>query len=85
MTCLKHNCCEPGFSTNAGATAGGGTFYSNAEQSYTASCPEGYSGDPVTVTVAAGSFTATTQAEADALALNQATLEAQQSLVCTVV
>lgn len=56
--------------------------FSNSEQSFTASCPEGETGDDVTVTIPAGTYTADTQAGADALALAAATEQATAGLVC---
>jgi len=53
------------------------TVYSNTEQSYTNTCPDGTTGDPITVTVPAGTFTSTisqefVDAEALASAISQA-------------
>jgi hypothetical protein len=65
--------------TNIG---GGATFY-NDVQSYTAVCPAGQSGQPVTSTVAAHQVASTLSvADANARALSQATADAQQKLVC---
>lgn len=44
-------------------------LYPNTEQVCTETCPDGTVGDPITVTIAAGEYTAETQEEADALAL----------------
>lgn len=54
----------------------------NTEQSFTAECGDGFSGEPVAVTIPAGVYLAATQAEADALALAAATEQAQAALVC---
>lgn len=59
-----------------------GVFF-NSAQSYTAHCPVGYIGTPVTASVPAQSyFSSVSQADADAQALAAATAEAQQELVC---
>ena len=59
--------------------------YGNAEQSYTASCPEGSTGDDVTATVPANTYQSTvSQADADSQALTAATNEANTALVCSV-
>jgi hypothetical protein len=55
----------------------------NDEQQYTASCGQFEIGDPVTVTVPAATFFADSKAEANALALAQATEEATADLVCS--
>lgn len=57
--------------------------YGNAEQSYTASCPQGTTGTPVTVTVPADSYGSTvSQSDANAQALAAATAEAAAQLQC---
>lgn len=57
--------------------------FSNIEQNYTATCPEGLCGEPVSVTVPSGAYTSTvSQADADAQALAAAQAEAQSQLVC---
>jgi len=57
--------------------------YCNTEQSYTADCPEGYTGASQTVTIAAGEYCAATQGEADNLALAAAIEQAMAALDCT--
>jgi hypothetical protein len=68
-------------------------IYGNEEQSYTATCPGTLGdgvvipagaaiGNPVTITVSAGTYTATTQAESNALALADATSQANAALEC---
>lgn len=58
--------------------------YFNTEQTYTATCPEGTSGSSVTKTIPAGAYSSVhSQSDADQLALNQATFEATDELVCT--
>jgi hypothetical protein len=59
------------------------TEFGNTEQTFNAECPEGNTGDPVAVTIPAGSYSAATQEEADALALAAATEQAQAALECT--
>lgn len=59
------------------------TLFFNTEQVVTATCPSGMTGAPVTVTIAANTYAAATQAEANALALAAATSEANEGLVCT--
>jgi hypothetical protein len=57
--------------------------FSNTAQSYTAQCPEGYSGYPVTVTIPAGTIKSTiSQADANAIALSAAQQQAEASLQC---
>jgi alpha-tubulin suppressor-like RCC1 family protein len=51
-------------------------LYPNAEQQCTESCPDGAIGDPITVTIPAGEFTAATLEEANALALAEACAQA---------
>jgi hypothetical protein len=59
------------------------TIYRNTIQRYTAACPDGYIGDSVTVTVAAGTFTSTvSQSAANAAALASATSQAIARLDC---
>lgn len=58
--------------------------YFNVQQSYTASCPSGTFGAPVTVTKNAGTFSSTTSvAAANALALAAAQAEAEAGLSCS--
>lgn len=54
----------------------------NSEQEHTAECGNGETGEPVTKTVAALTYYAESKAAADALALEQATTEAEAELVC---
>lgn len=54
----------------------------NDEVSYTATCPFGYSGTPVTVTIAAGTFQSPIPGRADRLALLSAQAQADALLVC---
>jgi len=57
-------------------------IWTNAQQSFTATCTEG-SGTK-TVTVSAGTYSSTESlAAANALALDEATQQAQEQLVCT--
>lgn len=61
---------------------GSGSFY-NEEQSYTANCPAGQSGQSVTSTVSAGQMSSSLSvADANARALAQATADAQSKLSC---
>lgn len=61
-----------------------GTIFLNTLQSYTANCPTGYQGTPVTVSSAAGSFVSSvSQADANGKALSAATMAAQSQLQCT--
>ncbi len=56
----------------------------NAAQEYTASCPEGSSGSDVTTSRNAHTFSSTlSQVDADAKAINDAKVEAEDGLVCT--
>ena len=57
--------------------------FTSTEQTFTAECTEGNTGDPVAVTIPAGTYSAATQEEADALALAAATEQAQAALECT--
>lgn len=55
----------------------------NAEQSYTAECPEGFTGDPVTVTIAEHTYSSElSQALADEAALAAARKQAEMDLTC---
>lgn len=84
-TCIDITCCEEDFWTYTVTGPGTGNVLApNASQSYTATCPQGLSGDPVTVTVEAGSFDSPlSQSEANAIALACATIEAEAQIVCT--
>jgi hypothetical protein len=56
----------------------------NAAQTYTADCPTGSFGSPVTITVSAHTFSSTlSQSDADAQALTSATNQANLALVCS--
>jgi hypothetical protein len=60
------------------------TVYVNTQQSFTASCPSGFTGTPVTVTKTAGTYSSTISvADANTKALAAATAEAQAALTCT--
>lgn len=57
--------------------------YWNTEQEYTATCPPGFAGEPVTATVPAGTYSSTvSQAAADEIALDAAREQAEAALVC---
>lgn len=58
------------------------TFW-NSEQEYTASCISPATGSDVTITVAAHTHSATTQALADSLALTDAINQANEALTCS--
>ena len=63
---------------------GAATGYANTDQTYTASCPYGTTGAPVTVTVAAGSlFSPTSTSDANSIALQLATAQATAGLACS--
>lgn len=58
------------------------TFW-NAEQSYTANCPTGQIGAPVTITTAVHTVSSTiSQEDADAKALNNAKTQAEAGIIC---
>lgn len=58
------------------------TFY-NSAQTFTANCPDGQSGTPVTKAVAAHTFSSTlSQSDADTQAINSAMSQANAALVC---
>jgi hypothetical protein len=57
-------------------------YFFNVSTSYTVSCPAGYTGMPVTITIPANRYAAGTQAAANALALEDATSQANAALVC---
>jgi hypothetical protein len=58
------------------------TFW-NAKQTYTATCPEGQSGPPVTFEIGAHLVSSTiSQADADAKALNSAKTQAEAQIIC---
>jgi hypothetical protein len=57
--------------------------YTNEAQTYTAECPDGETGDPVSVTIPAGSVRSTISiASANAIALQAAQQQAEASLQC---
>lgn len=69
----------------AAATAALQCVFTNTQQVYTASCPVGSTGTPITITVPAGAFTSTLSlADANALALASATNQANQQLTCSI-
>jgi hypothetical protein len=76
------SCCDTSlWSYSSGCMAP--AVFANTEQTFTAECPEGEIGEPVTVTIPAGAFSSeTSQAAADALALAAATSQAQAALEC---
>jgi uncharacterized protein DUF5977 len=58
-------------------------IFQNTEQTFTAECPPGFTGTPVTKTVPAGTYFSTeSQEDADAKALHAAMLQAEAELVC---
>lgn len=72
---------EPSFAsgTNPQVTL----YYNNQEVSATATCPSGYTGNPVTVTIKAGTVSSDVSvAEANRLALEQAQAEANSRRIC---
>jgi hypothetical protein len=70
--------CEP---SHARAVA---TLYYNDEQSYTASCPNGTTGDSVSITIAAGTIgSSVSVADANQKAVTQARAQAEAQLECT--
>jgi hypothetical protein len=76
---------EPSICQTIALEAVNTTFY-NAAQSFTAYCPDGYEGEPVTVTKDAGSYSsAVSKADADAQALAAAEDEATDALSCSVI
>ena len=71
-----------GIGITTGTTASTGTYYS-AAQSYTAQCPSGQNGQPVTMPIPAGAYSSTlSQADADAQAMAAAQSQAQAQLSC---
>lgn len=64
-------------------TTGGGSLFYNERQSYTASCPNGQTGDSVTVIKEAGTYhSALSVADANAQAISAAQQEANSRLAC---
>lgn len=60
------------------------TLFYNTDQNATATCPTGYTGDPVSVTIPAGTVASNVSvADANQKALAQAEAQAQAQLVCT--
>jgi hypothetical protein len=77
---------SPGVDTSLQVVPGcpGTTTFGNTEQSFTAECGAGFTGDPVTVTISAGTYTSeVSQEDADAQALAAATSQATAALSCT--
>lgn len=71
-----------GMSPTSGSGGTGQIFY-NERQVYTASCPDGQEGDPITVVKEAGTFqSALSVADANAQAMASAQSEANSRLVC---
>lgn len=67
-----------------GSSFGTGTLYFNDEQSATATCQDGQTGDPVSVTIPAGTVGSNVSvADANRKAKEQAETQAQAQLVCT--
>jgi hypothetical protein len=74
--------CEPSHARQATVTS---LFY-NEDQSATASCDGGFTGNPVTVTIPAGTVgSALSKADADQRAKDQAQTQANAQLVCTAI
>jgi hypothetical protein len=59
--------------------------YCSEEVTYTAECPEGYIGEPVTVTIPAGEYCSPIPGRATAIALQRAAFLARQQLSCQLV
>jgi len=67
----------------SGTTSDSSVYY-NTVQSYTANCPSGQTGSPVTATIAAGTYSSSlSQADANAQALSAAQSQANSQLSCT--
>lgn len=79
--CKTLDCCLPSPFTYAVAPAP--PQFGNVEQTYAASCPEGFEGISQTRTVSAGTYFADTQVGADALALAAAQSLAEAALDCS--
>lgn len=74
--------CEPSFAR--ASSVGLATLYYNDEKSFTATCPDGETGDPVTVTIGAGTVGSNISvSDANAKASAQAQSQAEAQLVCT--
>lgn len=71
--------------TGIGVINGGSSAtFTNTAQSYTASCPTGQNGNPVTINIAAGTVTSSLSvADANAQALSQAQAQAMAALQCS--
>jgi len=68
------------------SSVGISTLYYNDEQSYTASCDDGFTGDPVTVTIPSGTVGSNySVSDANEKAKQQAKVQAEAQLVCTAV
>lgn len=83
-SCQYAGCTNPAalnYNPNA-AVDDGSCLFGNDPQSYTASCPEGTTGDPVTVTISANTYTASSKAAANAAALAAAQSQAEGALSC---
>jgi len=58
-------------------------YFTNTQQTYTAACPDGFAGDPVTVVIPQGVFTSeVSAADANAQAFAVAKEQAESGLVC---
>ena len=75
--------CETSVARGMGVAGSALSLYYNDAQQYTASCPQGQEGDPVTVTIPAGTVgSAVSKGDANALAYAQAQSQALAQLVC---
>jgi len=75
--------CEPSFAR--ASTVGLGTLYFNDEQSFSATCPEGQTGGPVTITIPAGTVGSNVSvSDANVKAQAQAQSQAEAQLVCVI-
>ncbi|HUD74004.1 MAG TPA: DUF5977 domain-containing protein [Terracidiphilus sp.] len=76
--------CEP--SHARASTIGLSAIYYNDDQAFTAQCPQGQNGSPVTVTIQSGTVGSNVSvADANAKALAQATSQAKAQLVCSAI
>jgi hypothetical protein len=74
---------EPSLARATSINSGTGSLFYNTAQSATANCASGQTGNPVTVTIPAGTVaSSTSQADANATALAQAQQQAQAKLDC---
>lgn len=77
----RQRACEP--SLARASSVGLSSLYYNDDQSYTAQCPANQTGDPVTVTIQAGTVGSNVSvADANQKALTQARTQATAQLVC---